>query len=84
MELDWTRDKKKAEHYLLHSSPLDSRGEAEERAIQEHLVSNCGKGAQDLPSHMGDRSEAGPEQTRVGIPLLLPCMPDGIMGMNEC
>ena len=38
--------------HLSHSPSLDTRGEAETRATQEHLVSNCRRGVQDPPSHL--------------------------------
>ena len=39
----------------LHWTPL---GDDEARATQEHLVSNCRRGAQDLQSDLGDQSKA--------------------------
>ena len=47
----------------LHWTPEKKRKRGR---IQEHLASNCGRGAQDPPSHLGDRSEADPKQTGVG------------------
>ena len=64
--MDWTCDERKARQHLLYSSSLDARGEAETRVTQEHLASNCRRGVQDPPSHLGDHSEAGSEQTGVG------------------
>ena len=54
-------------------------------ATQEHLALKCRRGAQDPPSQLRDRSEAGPEQAEVGyyLPVLLPYMPAGIRGMSE-
>ena len=46
---------------------------------QEHLATDCGKGAQDPTAHLGKHSEAGPEQTGVAILSCYP-MPDGIHG----
>ena len=63
----------------MHSPSLDTRGEAEMRAIQEHLVSNCRMGARmgaqdtDTP---GELSEPGPEQIGVGYLCCCPtCQP---------
>ena len=50
--MDRTCDEKRAWQHLLHSPSLDTRGEAETRATQEHLALNCGRGAQNSPSHM--------------------------------
>ena len=84
MEMDWICDEKRARQPIPHSPSLDTRGEAETRANQEHLALNCiegepktlyhtrgeaetgRRGAQDLLSHLGDRSEVGPEWTGVG------------------
>lgn len=77
-------DEKRPRKHLPHSTfLLDTRGEEEARATQEHLVSNCRRGAQDPPSHLGGRLEASPEQTRVGVPLLLPYMPARITSVSE-
>ena len=71
-------------HYHAKAMEMDWIGEAETRANQDHLASNCIEGepktlyhtrgeaetgrrrAQDLLSHLGDRSEVGPEWTGVG------------------
>ena len=45
MEMDQTCDEKRARQHLPHSSSLDTRGEAETGATQEHLASNCRRGA---------------------------------------
>ena len=61
-----TCDEKGARKRLPHRPSLDTRGEAETRAAQEYLTSNCRRAAQDPQSHLGDRSGAGPERTGVG------------------
>ena len=65
MEMDRACDEKRARQHTPHSPSLDTRGEAETGPTQEHLASNCKRGAQDFPSHLGDCSETGPEQTGV-------------------
>ena len=67
------------------SVTTDTRGEAEIRATQEHPASTCRRGTQDPPSHMGDRSEAGPEQTGVGyLCCCLTCQPAYRAWVSEC
>ena len=65
--------------HLPHNPSLDTRGEAEVRVTQDHLMSSCRRGARYFLIHLGDHSEAGPEQT----PLLLSYIPASIMGMSE-
>ena len=63
--MDRTCDETRARQHPPYNPSLDTRGEAETRATQEHLSSNCRRGGQDPPSHLGNRLEAGPEQTEV-------------------
>ena len=69
MEMDGTCDETRepGNISLPHSPLLDTKGRAETVVTQENLASNCRRGTQDPPSHLvGERSEAGSEQTRVG------------------
>ena len=72
---------------LFLSTPhvwLDTRGEVETGANQDHLASNCRRGVQDPPSHLGDCSEADPEQTGVGTFITaLPAASRHGIGMSE-
>ena len=71
--MDRTCDVKRFRQHPQHSPSLGTTGEAETRAAQEHLASNCRRGAEDPPSQQGNRSEAGPEQTGVGLTLVCVC-----------
>ena len=50
---------------------------------QEHLVSDCGRGAQDPTAHLGNHSEADLEQTGVAILCCCPTCLAAFMGMSE-
>ena len=50
MEIDRTCDEKRARQHPPHSPSVDTRREAETMAW------NCGRGAQDPPSHLEDRN----------------------------
>ena len=64
-------------HTALHWTPEGKWKRA--RVTQEHLESNCRRGAQDPPSHLaGDPSKADPEQTGVIL-----YMPASIMDISE-
>lgn len=67
MEMDRTCHPQTAGQHHLHSPTLDIRMKTQEGTTQEHLASDCGRGAQDSTAHLGNHSIAGPEQTGVVI-----------------
>ena len=72
MEMDRPCDETRVRKHHPHSLSLDIRGEEEARKTQEHLATDCGRGAQ-----------AGPEQTRVGILCCCPTCQSTLIPLNH-
>ena len=78
--MDRACDEKRVRQHLPHSPSLDTRGEGETGATQEHLASNC-RGSLIPSITPGGLFRSWPKTDRGGVPLLLPYMPAGITGM---
>ena len=66
-----------------HSPTLDTRRKTQAGTTQEHLAWDCARGAEDPTAHLGNHSEAGPEQTGVVILCCCPTYLTAFMGMSE-
>ena len=82
VEMDRTCDEKRARQHLSHSPSLDTIGEAETKSTQEHLASNCRRGAKILHHTWGTVQKLA-QSRQEWVPLLLPYSPAGKTGMSE-
>ena len=83
MGMDQTCHQQRAGQHHPQSPTLDTRRKTQVGTTQEHLASDCGRGAQDPKAHLENHSKAGPEQTGVAILCCCRTCLTAFMGMSQ-